>query len=299
MRVSRIPVWLKVFVLTVFLVLLVRIFAFTSCSIPFTGMENTLYQGERVLVNKWSYGLRLPFSTLRIGTADVEKGDVVLFNNPLSRKGETPLYARELFISRCIGIPGDTLMMNDELSVTGKLAQSPDSKQLYDYPHTAEDTLQAVMRELGIVDNPLVGYTSGKYVRSFSHYEYYLLHQRLGDGIQLRLVHSTDSIGNHPFVIPAKGKAVKVYPWNKTLLCNTIIHHEHRKAAVKGDTLYVEGKPVDSYVFQKNYYWMSSNNPINLSDSRLFGLVPHECLIGKAYRIWYSSKKERIFQLVQ
>ena len=295
----RIPVWLKVFTLTALLVLLVRIFAFTSCAIPFTGMENTLYQGERVLVNKWSYGLRLPFSTVCWGAKAAKKGEVLLFNNPMPRGGEKPVYLRELFISRCIGVPGDTLMMNDELLVTGNQIQSPDSKQLYAYPHSAEDTLQAVMEELGMAGNPLVGYVSGEYVRSFSHYEYYLLHQRLGTTVQLRAVHAADSTQSHPFVVPAKGKAVKVYPWNKTLLCNTIIHHEHRKAAVKGDTLYVEGKPVDSYVFRKDYYWVASNNPVNLCDSRLFGLVPHECLIGKAWRIWYSTKKERIFQLVQ
>lgn len=298
MRIPRIPVWLKVFALAILVVLLVRTFAVTSCSIPFTGMENTLYQGERVLVNKWSYGLRLPFSTLRLGAKQPRKGDVVLFNNPLSRK-DVPVYARELFISRCVGVPGDTLMMNDELLDTGKQVQSPDSKQLYVYPHSAEDTLMQVMKELGIADNPLVGYASGNYIRSFSHYEYYLIRQRLGTVVDLRAVHANDTAQSHPFVIPQKGKPVKVYPWNKTLLCNTIIRHEHRKASVKGDTLYVEGKPVEAYTFRNDYYWMASNNPLNLSDSRLFGLVPYECLVGKAYRIWYSADKDRIFQLVQ
>jgi len=298
MRIPRIPVWLKVFVLAILVVLLVRTFAVTSCSIPFTGMENTLYQGERVLVNKWSYGLRLPFSTLRLGAEQPRKGDVVLFNNPLSRK-DVPVYARELFISRCVGVPGDTLMMNDELLDTGKQVQSPDSKQLYVYPHSAEDTLMQVMKELGIADNPLVGYASGNYIRSFSHYEYYLIRQRLGTVVDLHAVHANDTAQSHPFVIPQKGKPVKVYPWNKTLLCNTIIRHEHRKASVKGDTLYVEGKPVEAYTFRNDYYWMASNNPLNLSDSRLFGLVPYECLVGKAYRIWYSADKDRIFQLVQ
>lgn len=298
MRIPRIPVWLKVFALAMLVVLLVRTFAVTSCSIPFTGMENTLYQGERVLVNKWSYGLRFPFSTFRLGAEQPKKGDVVLFNNPLSRN-EAPVYARELFISRCVGVPGDTLMMDDQLLVTGKQVQSPDSKQLYVYPHSAEDTLMQVMKELGIADNPLVGYTSGNYIRSFSHYEHYLLQQRLGTVVELHPVHANDTTQSHPFVIPQKGKPVKVYPWNKTLLCNTIIRHEHRKASVKGDTLYVEGKPVEAYAFQNDYYWMASNNPLNLSDSRLFGLVPFECLVGKAYRIWYSSDKDRIFQLVQ
>ena len=65
------------------IVLLVRVFAFTSCTIPSAGMENTLYRGDRVLVNKWSYGLRLPFTSLigyhRWAPDDVQRGDVVLF----------------------------------------------------------------------------------------------------------------------------------------------------------------------------------------------------------------------------
>ena len=59
---KRIPIYLKVLLTAILIVLLVKTFAFTSCSIPSTGMENTLYQGEKVLVNKWSYGLRIPFT---------------------------------------------------------------------------------------------------------------------------------------------------------------------------------------------------------------------------------------------
>ena len=59
---KHIPVFLKVLFTAILIVLLVKTFAFTSCSIPSTGMENTLYQGEKVLVNKWSYGWRIPFT---------------------------------------------------------------------------------------------------------------------------------------------------------------------------------------------------------------------------------------------
>ena len=155
------------------------------------------------------------------------------------------------------------------------------------------------MRQLGIEGNLLVGYAEGRYMRSFSHYEHYLLKQRLGEAVDIRPVHGNDTTDSHPLVIPAKGKAVQVYPWNVTLLCNTILHHEGRNASVKNDTLLVDGKPVTAYTFRKDYYWMASNNPVNLSDSRLFGLVPHDHLVGRATHIWYSSRKERIFQPVQ
>lgn len=296
---KRIPIYIKVTVTAVIMVLLVKAFAFTSCTIPSIGMENSLYQGERVLVNKWSYGLRIPFTTSHFMPEKVAKGDIVLFNNPNPTSWDTPVFAREMFISRCVGVPGDTLMLNQELLVTGEKALSPDSKQLYTYPHTMEDTLQWAMKELGITDNPLVGYTNGMYLRSFSYYEHYLLKQKLQSLSALLATHGHDSIGSHPFVVPAKGKKVEVYPWNINLLCNTLVHHEGRKASVKNDTLFVDGKPVTTCVFRKDYYWMASNNPVNLCDSRLFGLVPHDHLIGRVMTIWYSSDKERIFQSVQ
>jgi len=296
---KRIFTCLKVLFTAILIVWLVKTFAFTSCSIPSTGMENTLYQGEKVLVNKWSYGWRIPFTASHIGAEQAKKGDVVLFNNPVPADKGTPVFARGLFISRCAGVPGDTLMLNRELLVTGARALSPDSKQLYAYPHEQEDTLKYTMQQLGIAGNLLVGYSEGRYVRSFSHYEHYLLKQRLGSALDIRSVHANDTTDSYPLVIPARGKPVKVYPWNVTLLCNTILHHEGRQASVRNDTLWVEGKPVTSYTFTKDYYWMASNNPVNLSDSRLFGLVPHDHLVGRAACIWYSHRKERIFQPVQ
>ena len=295
----RIPKYLKVLFTAVLIVLLVKAFAFTSCTIPSTGMENSLYKGERVLVNKWSYGLRIPFTSSHFLEEKVPKGDIVLFNNPNPASWKTPVFARELFVSRCVGVPGDTLMLNKELLVTGEKILSPDSKSLYTYPYTMEDTLLGIMKQLGIKDNSLVGYKEGKYVRSFSHYERYLLEQKLGNEFILSPIHEEDTLNSYPFVIPAKGKRIDVYPWNITLVCNTLVHHEGRKATVKGDTLYVEGKPVTSCVFTKDYYWMASNNLVNLYDSRLFGLVPHDHLIGRVTTIWYSSQKERIFQSVQ
>ena len=295
----RITKTLKVLFTAIVIVWLVKTFAFTSCSIPSTGMENTLYQGEKVLVNKWSYGWRIPFTASHFLEKHAKKGDVVLFNNPIPTEREMPVFARALYISRCAGTPGDTLMLNRELLVTGARALSPDSKQLYAYPHEQEDTLKYTMQQLGIAGNLLVGYSGGRYVRSFSHYEHYLLKQRLGAALDIHPVHANDTTDSHPLVIPAKGKPVQIYPWNMTLLCNTILYHEGRQASVKNDTLWVDGKPVTSYRFTKDYYWMSSNNPVNLSDSRLFGLVPHECLVGRAAYIWYSHRKERIFQPVQ
>lgn len=86
-----------------------------------------------------------------------------------------------------------------------------------------------------------------------------------------------------PLIVPGKGKAVRVYPWNRTLLRNTLVLHEGKQAEIRNDTLYIEGRPSQHCYFTKDYYWMASNNSVNLSDSRLFGFVPQDHVIGKLH----------------
>ena len=96
----------------------------------------------------------------------------------------------------------------------------------------------------------------------------------------------------YPLIVPGKGKFIRVYPWNITLLRNTLVMHEGKQAEIKNDTLYVDGKPTQHCYFTKDYYWMGSNNTVNFSDSRLFGFVPQDHIIGKASIIWFSKEKE-------
>lgn len=301
---------LKAVLIAAALVVLIKVFAFTSCTIPSTGMENSLLRGERVIVNKWSYGLRLPLMGMtgyhRLAARGVERGDIVLFNNPA---GKGTIDRRELFINRCIGLPGDTLMLNGQLIQTRDQVLSPDSKLVYAYPGEQEDLVVEAMRRVGIGDNKLVGFDRGDFLRSFSHYEIYLMRQELLGQVTFRSLQTDTADGVHPFVVPARGKAVKVYPWNAKLLCNTIVQHEGRQARLQGDTLWVDERRVTSYTFTKDYHWVASNNSVSLCDSRLFGFVPDDHIIGRASLIWFSKDTEepfwhgfrwkRFFRLVQ
>ena len=288
--------WIKAFVLAIVVVILIRTFAFTSCTIPFSGMENSLYQGDRVIINKWSYGLRTPltqlFSYHRWPDSPVRNGEIVLFNNPYPESAETAIDNREIFISRCAGTPGDTLMLDKFFNITSQEILSPDYKSLYSYPQEKEDTLLQTMKRLEIGNNELIGYNEEGFIRNFSHYEIHLLRQELKNEILFKALQAGDNEDSHPFVIPGKGISTRVYPWNVKLLCNTILRHEGRNAGIKGDTLIIDGRKVFSYIFTKDYYWMASNNSINLNDSRLFGLVPKDHIIGKASFIWFSKDPE-------
>lgn len=267
----------------------------TPYLIPSSGMENSLYEGERILVNKWSYGLRLPFMGLwgyhRWSARPVQKEDIVVFNNP-ANLSERVIDRREVFIGRCIGTPGDTLLIDSLFSVIPSEKNAPDQKFLYAYPRQQERQVDSLLSLLSIHPNRVLGQDSVKNIRSFSRYEHYLLEQALDGSFQIEPLVSEDSMeALKPLVVPSKGKAVHVYPWNRTLLRNTLVLHEKREAEIKNDTLYVEGQPVQQCCFTKDYYWVSANNSINLSDSRLFGFVPQDHLIGKAALIWFSQEK--------
>lgn len=287
--------WILAFAGAIVIVLLLRGFAFTSCLIPSTGMENSLFQGERILVNKWSYALRLPlmsaFSYHRWRERPVQKRDIVVFNNPAGIQQPT-IDRREIYISRCIGTPGDTLLVDSLFSVSSPEAQfNPDKKRLYTYPASKESLITSLIRTLSITNDGLMGSDDSTHVRSFSRYEYYLLEQAIGDRNWIRPLTEKQDKELKPLIVPSKGKALRVYPWNITLLRNTLVMHEGKQAEIKNDTLYIDGKPTQHCFFTKDYYWMASNNSVNLSDSRLFGFVPQDHMIGKASLIWFSKEK--------
>ena len=287
--------WKFAFAGAIAVVLLLRGFAFTSCLIPSTGMENSLFQGERILVNKWSYGLRVPlmslFSYHRWCERSVRQQDVVVFNNPAAI-GQPTIDRREIYISRCIGTPGDTLLVDSLFSVSSPEAQfNPDKKRLYSYPATKEQLITSLMQTLSITNDGLMGSNDSTHVRSFSRYEYYLLEQAISDQNWIQPLTEKSEKELKPLIVPGKGKALRVYPWNITLLRNTLVMHEGKQAEIKNDTLYIDGKPTQHCFFTKDYYWMASNNSVNLSDSRLFGFVPQDHIIGKASLIWFSKEK--------
>lgn len=288
--------WIIVIIGAIAAVLLLRGFLFSSYIVPSKGMENALLQGDRIIVNKWSYGLRVPLMTLcgyhRWGEKTVKTGDIALFNNPVEAKQPT-IDCRSAFIGRCIAIPGDIIGFDTLLNPVSLIEKAgPDRKRLYSYPPEKEQVVDSLLHTLSIFSNELMGQDEQHHVRSFSPYEIYLIEQRmpninwlqpfLGDNNSVKVVKE--------LTVPGKGKSVKINAWNATIYCNTLVLHEQQNAAVQNDTLYIDGKPVTEYTFAKDYYWMASNNSVGFADSRLFGFVPHDHLIGKATLVWFSKE---------
>ena len=200
---------------------------------------------------------------------------------------------REIYIGRCIGVPGDTLFIDSLFSVISPEVQfNPDKKRLYAYPVDKENLITSLMHTLSIDDDGLMGSSDSTHVRSFSRYEYYLLEQAINGNNWIQPLAGKKDTELRPLIVPGKGKFIRVHPWNITLLRNTLVMHEGKQAEIKNDTLYVDGKPTQHCYFTKDYYWVGANNTINLTDSRLFGFVPQDHLIGKATLVWFSKEKD-------
>ena len=262
---------------------------------PSSGMENALYQGDRIIVNKWSYGLRIPFMSLfsyhRLNPTTPNPGDIVVFNNPLST--ETVTDRREVYISRCLGIPGDTLLLDTLFNtISGWAKAGPDRKNLYSYPRYREGEMDLLLDLLSIENNYLMGGNENELIRSFSRYEYYLLEQSLGEGNWIKLLNLQDSCSVRELVVPKAGRTVTFDDWNQILYINTIVLHEEKNVETRNDSLFIDGIFANDYTFTKDYFWKMSNNSINMADSRLFGFVPQENLIGKASFIWFSKEPD-------
>lgn len=296
--------WSKVFLIALLVVFFIRVFFIQSYTVSSSQMETALLRGDRVLVNKLSYGIRMPITLLTIPfTFDnllglksysdliqldynrlfgkiIGRNDIVLFNNP--SEIEKPLDKRSLFVSRCVAIAGDTIkVQRGDFYLNGiRSVSSPDLLQSFRFDRESKDTVFAVVKSLHITPRDLTMDSTSIY-STLSRYEAFLVNQKLNDTIQLQL-NIQDTI-SYDLVIPAAGMTIALSEFNIPLY-NQIINDE------MGTTVKV--KDLKSYTFRYNYYWFLSDNADDAIDSRTLGFISEKDIIGKASFVWYSSNEE-------
>ncbi|RNL75214.1 signal peptidase I, partial [Sinomicrobium pectinilyticum] len=292
-------------------------------TIPGLGIKSYLFNDDiskknTSLANKF----QLPYMRLP-GFEKIERNEIVVFNQPADtlrdmndfhpdRNYYKPIDKKTNLVKRCVGIPGDTLEIRDGyVYINGKKTRLPDrARTQYSYivKTNGSDLSRAYMYErFDVTDN----------FGQMSNGDYFFIAlteenaQRLAKSPNVESVErqvepagtpnprlfpntgdtgwSADNFG--PVYIPEKGSTITLTRDNLPLYKRIIREYENNTLDIKGNEIIINGKPADSYTFKQDYYWMMGDNRDNSIDSRYWGYVPFDHVVGKPVFIWFSWDK--------
>jgi len=217
-----------------------------------------------------------------------------------------PTDRRENYVKRCVGLPGQTLQIKDRIIyIDGKANKEPDNVQ-YTYHVKLKQRLDDdTMKDLGITMEDLTSLNTSGYMPLTSRAAKELKARGIAESVELNTdcsdldtyplngnMHWTrDNYG--PIWIPAKGKSIDLTLKNLPVYERCIRTYEGNKLEVKDGTIYINDKAATKYTFKLDYYWMQGDNRHNSLDSRYWGFVPEDHIVGKPIFIWWSSDPDR------
>lgn len=310
--------WILILIGAALLALTIRVFLFETIRVASQAMSDSQETGDRIFIEKWTLGARLPMSiglpfapdslfgnkaylswgkspkrTHAFGT--IKRNDLLAFNDPTSQMfpDRSPI-----LLSRCVGLPGELLFLsNGKTNINGKkVPRAQDVSFCYSYPLSLQKTLLKVMAACKI-KRPVYQEKDSGYVYLTRH-EWLSLY-RIKEQVNLKLRLRVSKFDEKKILIPAKGQKIELNDSTFPIYAQLINRYEgvQLKLDTAGNIL-KNGHKIRFHTFKENYYFLINDHQGYLNDSRSFGLLPERLIIGKAWMVFISPSHKRFLEII-
>ena len=263
---ERLGKFFKILFWVVVIALIIKAFAIDAFRVPTTSMENTLRPGDFILVNKFAYEIATPreiplvnipihqYKAFKSGKPEIN--DIVVFEFPAGFESDQ-LREGSKYVKRIVAGPHDTLKITDgKIYVNGDLLSLPSTFKT-----------PKMLTDKDLVQDEVIYPPGAKWNR----------------------------ISYGPIIIPGKGDTVTIAPENFEKWKSVIVmDHAERSLLVEGTLVTLDGRAISEYVLTQDHYFVIGDNFEVSMDSRNFGFITDNMIVGKAMFIYWSYDTEKV-----
>ncbi|MEX2347613.1 MAG: signal peptidase I [Balneolaceae bacterium] len=331
--------WLDAIVFAFIAAALLRALLFGSYKIPTPSMEKTLMTGDLLIVSNVTYGPRTPMAlcvpfvqgwcvpgvklpwTRLPGFRDIERNDIFVFNVPWEVK---PVSQKTNYIKRAVAVAGDTISIQDKvLYINGEPEENHEGVQKH-YVLRMADRVRLSGAKMESVGGELIGYNNqdtyivnmseevASTVRSWAELDTMYLNVFDEGQVDRNYVQSQGDFSRAfsnadqmpEIVVPFEGQEIEITNDNWYIYKDIIERYERNELTREGGSIFINGEETNTYTIKQNYYFGMGDNRDNSQDSRFWGFVPEDHVIGKASLVWFSTDNfvprfERVFTVIR